>query len=98
VFGGEAGRPFGRPADPNSAPPASKRSEINGANAAHSTGPRTPTGKLASSRNSLKHGLASGTFIIHVVNSWPSIIPLQETKIGSSLDSAFGRTPMVRRQ
>jgi hypothetical protein len=40
------------------------RAEINRANASHSTGPRTPTGKLASSRNSLKHGLASGTLII----------------------------------
>jgi hypothetical protein len=36
----------------------------NRANAAHSTGPRTPTGKLASSRNSLKHGLASPQLII----------------------------------
>lgn len=42
----------------------SSRAEINRANAAHSTGPRTPTGKLASSRNSLKHGLASGQLII----------------------------------
>jgi hypothetical protein len=40
------------------------RAEINRANAQHSTGPVTPTGKLASSRNSLKHGLASGTLII----------------------------------
>lgn len=46
------------------AQPASRRSEINRANAAHSTGPRTPTGKSGSSRNSLKHGLASGTLII----------------------------------
>jgi hypothetical protein len=46
-------------------PPAdSRRGEINRANAQHSTGPRTSTGKLASSRNSLKHGLASGTLII----------------------------------
>lgn len=41
-----------------------RRAEVNRANAQHSTGPRTPTGKLASSRNSLKHGLASGTLII----------------------------------
>ena len=40
------------------------RAQINRANAQHSTGPRTDTGKLASSRNSLKHGLASGTLII----------------------------------
>ena len=30
----------------------------------HSSGPRTPAGKAASSRNSLKHGLASGTLIL----------------------------------
>ncbi len=41
-----------------------KRAEINRANALHSTGPTTPQGKLASSRNSLKHGLASGEIII----------------------------------
>jgi hypothetical protein len=41
-----------------------RRREINRANAQHSTGPRSQTGKLASSRNSLKHGLASGTLII----------------------------------
>jgi hypothetical protein len=43
---------------------AKTRRDINRANAQHSTGPRTSTGKLASSRNSLKHGLASGTLII----------------------------------
>lgn len=30
----------------------------------HSSGPRTPAGKAASSRNSLKHGLASGTLLL----------------------------------
>jgi hypothetical protein len=46
------------------ADPSTKRAEINGLNAQHSTGPRTANGKLASSRNSLKHGLASGELII----------------------------------
>ncbi len=41
-----------------------RRREINRANAQHSTGPRSAHGKLASSRNSLKHGLASGELII----------------------------------
>ncbi|HTU47065.1 MAG TPA: hypothetical protein VMF91_18535 [Bryobacteraceae bacterium] len=45
-------------------PAAPTRAEINRANAAHSTGPQSPEGKLASSRNSLKHGLASGQLII----------------------------------
>ncbi len=41
-----------------------KRAEANRANAQLSSGPKTPTGKLASSRNSTKHGLASGKLII----------------------------------
>ncbi len=40
------------------------RAEINRANAQLSTGPRTAEGKLASSRNSTKHGLASSQVII----------------------------------
>jgi hypothetical protein len=40
------------------------RTEINRLNAQRSTGPRTTPGKLASSRNSLKHGLASAQLII----------------------------------
>jgi hypothetical protein len=40
------------------------RAETNRANAHHSTGPRTSAGKLASSRNSFKHGLASAQLII----------------------------------
>ena len=40
------------------------RAETNRQNAQHSTGPTTAAGKLASSRNSLRHGLASGTLII----------------------------------
>ncbi len=41
-----------------------ERAKINRENAAHSTGPRSEQGKLASSRNSLQHGLASGQIII----------------------------------
>lgn len=43
-----------------------RRAESNPRNARRSTGPRTPAGKLNSSRNALKHGLArsaSGTNI-----------------------------------
>jgi len=47
-----------------SAAEPSKRAEINRLNAQHSTGPKSPQGKMASSRNSLKHGLASGTIIV----------------------------------
>ncbi len=49
---------------PHDAAKAAKRAETNRANALHSTGPRSAEGKLASSRNSLKHGLASGEMII----------------------------------
>ncbi|MBV9296034.1 MAG: hypothetical protein JO145_10715 [Acidobacteriaceae bacterium] len=59
--------PCPQPPAQNAAPPAEAlrtRSEINRANAAHSTGPRSPEGKVTSSRNSLKHGLASGEIII----------------------------------
>jgi hypothetical protein len=47
------------------APPSPNlRAETNRANAQHSTGLRTSAGKLAWSRNSLKHGLASAQLII----------------------------------
>jgi hypothetical protein len=44
--------------------PKPDRAEINRANSQLSTGPHSETGKLASSRNSLRHGLASGTLVI----------------------------------
>ncbi|MGI9071115.1 MAG: hypothetical protein ACR2JB_07295 [Bryobacteraceae bacterium] len=55
---------FAAPESPRAAQAQITRSQTNRANAQHSTGPRTPTGKLASSRNSLKHGLASSQLII----------------------------------
>jgi hypothetical protein len=45
-------------------PPAARRAEINRQNAQSSTGPRTLKGKLASSRNSTKHGLTGGQIIV----------------------------------
>src|SRR5581483_7260974 len=51
-------------ADLDAKPNTSKRAEINRANSQHSTGPRSLQGKLASSRNSIKHGLAPGQMII----------------------------------
>jgi len=46
------------------APAPSSRAAVNRANAQFSTGPRTPGGKLASSRNSTRHGLASGQITV----------------------------------
>jgi len=40
------------------------RAEVNRQNALHSTGPRTPEGKRASSRNSFQHGLYSKQLVL----------------------------------
>ncbi len=44
---------------------ADRKTAANQANAQKSTGPRTPEGKAASSRNALKHGLTSKELAIH---------------------------------
>jgi hypothetical protein len=44
-------------------PEAASRAETNRANSQHSTGPVSPAGKAASSRNSFKHGLDSKPII-----------------------------------
>ncbi|MDQ2839956.1 MAG: hypothetical protein M3Y72_02735 [Acidobacteriota bacterium] len=44
-------------------PEAASRAEVNRENSQHSTGPRTPEGRAASSRNSFKHGLYSKALI-----------------------------------
>lgn len=43
---------------------SSRRAEANRKNAQHSTGPRTPEGKLRSSQNSFRHGLYSEQLVI----------------------------------
>src|SRR5579859_6701436 len=43
---------------------AAKRIAINLANAAHSTGPRTESGKQRSSLNATKHGLTAQTVVL----------------------------------
>jgi hypothetical protein len=45
-------------------PVSERRLAANRANAAHSTGPRTPEGKTRSSRNSRKHGFAAAKFAV----------------------------------
>ncbi|MDQ2774044.1 MAG: hypothetical protein M3Y57_03820, partial [Acidobacteriota bacterium] len=44
-------------------PEPTSRTEINRENSQHSTGPRTPEGRAASSRNSFKHGLYSKALV-----------------------------------
>jgi hypothetical protein len=44
---------------------AAQRATTNRENAAKSTGPRTPEGKAASSKNRLAHGLCSSSLILH---------------------------------
>jgi|SRR5580704_5575421 hypothetical protein len=43
---------------------ASRRAAVNRANAQHSTGPRTETGKQRSSQNALRHGLTARTPVL----------------------------------
>jgi hypothetical protein len=50
-------------AAPETAAPLT-RAEVNRQNAQHSTGPRTPEGKLASSRNSFQHGLYAKQLVL----------------------------------
>ncbi|MBV8730631.1 MAG: hypothetical protein JO336_12575, partial [Acidobacteriia bacterium] len=47
-----------------SRPDAVTRADINRVNSQHSTGPRTPEGKVRSSRNSFKHGLYSQQLVM----------------------------------
>jgi hypothetical protein len=45
-------------------PIEARRAAINRANSAHSTGPRTESGKQRSSQNALSHGLTARTAVL----------------------------------
>ena len=51
----------------------------NRANATHSTGPITPEGKAASSRNAISHGLYSATVAVHY---WESKVEFDQLRHG----------------
>ena len=48
----------------NHEPAYDRRADVNRANAAHSTGPRTPAGKQRSSLNALRHGLTGHVIVL----------------------------------
>src|SRR5580698_6613312 len=45
-------------------PVSPKQLAANRANAAHSSGPKTPEGKARSAQNSTKHGFTASTFVV----------------------------------
>jgi hypothetical protein len=60
-------RKAGNPPEPAAAAEAAAlltRAEVNRQNALHCTGPRTPEGKLASSRNAFQHGLYAKQLVL----------------------------------
>ncbi len=65
-------RPTRAPRSVTSTAPSSARVEANRANAALSTGPRTPAGLAASSGNAVKHGLTARSIVVRSesLESW----------------------------
>ena len=59
-------RKSGDPLPPPRPPISEKKREANRRNAQRSTGPKTPEGKAASSGNSRRHGLYSGTMLLSI--------------------------------
>jgi len=57
--------------------PTDKQLAANRANAARSTGPRTPAGKAAASRNARKHAFCPGDFIVACLESDDDIVELR---------------------
>jgi hypothetical protein len=65
---------------------ASDRAAVNAANAQLSTGPKTPEGKIRSSRNAVKHGLTSKQLVI---------APGEEQEFAEFHDSLFDQLAPV---
>ncbi len=88
---------------------AAKQREINRQNARKSTGPRTETGKAASSKNRLAHGLCSSSLLVfgetqaefdalhrEVTTSFAPVTA-EETLLASQLTEALWRLNRARR-
>jgi hypothetical protein len=62
-------------------PPSARRLAANRANAARSTGPRTPEGKVRAAQNSRKHGFAAAKFTVVRFESPQDIANLRDDLI-----------------
>jgi hypothetical protein len=75
---------------------AAARASINRSNAQSSTGPRTPEGKSASSRNSLAHGMTSKSIVL-AHESQEEYDAMRESLIDSYKPAGEHETAMVDR-
>jgi hypothetical protein len=62
-------------------PISEKKLAANRANAAHSTGPRSPEGKTRSAQNSRKHGLTASTFTVVRLEELDEVAHLRDDAI-----------------
>ena len=64
-------------------PPSEKRAAANRANAAKSTGPRTPEGKTRAAQNARKHGFTASKFIVVKLEELDSLANLRDDAVAA---------------